>query len=242
MKKKLIMAALLVLSAILLVVASVLGTLAFFAASTAVSNTFTVGSVKINMLESKVNENGEDMDGAERTVDNNSYKLVPNKTYKKDPAIFVNADSVPSYLFVKIKNGISTIEKQGDPTHITMKEQMVNKGWQLIKSNASGEELYLYVGAGNAVADKKEADVAYASVGPGEAQVYEIFDNFTVTDTVDETRLADYAGAKVTITAFAIQTDTFTEFQDGLYGYQRAWNAIVNRFPYESGTQYTVAP
>ncbi len=247
MKKKFITAAILSLSALLLVAASVLGTFAFFAASTAVSNTFTVGSVKINMLESKTNENGEDLDEENRTSDGNSYKLVPNKTYVKDPAIFVNADSVASYLFVKVKNGISTIEKQGDPLHPTMEQQMVANGWQLIKENDAGEKLYLYVGAGNATADKKTGEVTYKAVGNsaslgGIVETYELFNNFTVKDDITEAQLADYAGAKVTLTAFAIQTDTFTETIDGLYGYQRAWNAIVNRFPFESGTAYGTNP
>lgn len=244
MKKKFITAAILSLSALLLVAASVLGTFAFFAASTAVSNTFTVGSVKINMLESAVNPDGTDADGAEnRTADGNSYKLVPNKTYVKDPAIFVNADSVASYLFVKVKNGISTIEKQGDPAHPTMEEQMMANGWQLIKENAAGEKLYLYIGDNTPTAGIPTGDVPYKAVGNssstgGIVETYEIFSNFTVTDNITEAQLADYAGAKVTLTAFAIQTDTFTEKVGDLYGYQRAWNAIVNRFPFESGTAY----
>ncbi|MBE6641165.1 MAG: hypothetical protein E7619_06225 [Ruminococcaceae bacterium] len=245
MKKKFITAAILSLSALLLVAASVLGTFAFFAASTAVSNTFTVGSVKINMLESKTNENGEDQDGENRTSDGNSYKLVPNKTYVKDPAIFVNADSVASYLFIKVKNGISTIEKQGDAEHLTMEQQMMANGWQLIKSNDAGEKLYLYVGKDNVVAGKVEGELPHGYIAVGNSssvggivETYEIFNSFTVTDDITEAKLADYAGAKVTLTAFAIQTDTFTEKVGDLYGYQRAWNAIVNRFPFESGTAY----
>lgn len=244
MKKKFITAAILSLSALLLVAASVLGTFAFFAASTAVSNTFTVGSVKINMFESKTNENGEDQDGENRTSDGNSYKLVPNKTYVKDPAIFVNADSVASYLFIKVKNGISTIEKQDDPLHPTMEQQMMANGWQLIKSNET-EELYLYVGKDNVVAEKVEGELPHGYIAVGNSastggivETYEIFNSFTVTDNITEAQLADYAGAKVTLTAFAIQTDTFTEKVGDLYGYQRAWNAIVNRFPFESGTAY----
>lgn len=249
MKKKFITAAILSLSALLLVAASVLGTFAFFAASTAVSNTFTVGSVKINMLESAVNPDGTDADGAEnRTADGNSYKLVPNKTYVKDPAIFVNADSVASYLFIKVKNGISTIEKQSDVLHPTMEQQMVANGWQLIKENAAGEKLYLYVGKDNVVAGKVEGELPHGYIAVGNSaslggivETYEIFNSFTVKDDITEAQLADYAGAKVTLTAFAIQTDTFTEEVDGLYGYQRAWNAIVNRFPFESGTAYTAS-
>lgn len=235
MKKKLLTAAILVLSAVLLVAASVLGTLAFLASSSAVSNTFTYGDVGIVMLESKVDEDGKDADGPEaRTVDNNSYKLVPKKTYVKDPAITVKADSVPSYIFVKVKNGISTIEKDDGNT---MKDQMIAHGWQIVKANTSGEELYLYVGAGNATANIP-ADVTLVTpefVGSSVAVDLPIFDQFTVKD---EAPVADYAGAKVTLTAFAIQREGFND-ADGLEGYQHAWNAIVGRFPYESGTVFT---
>ena len=253
MKKKIIMAIMLVLSAALLVAASVLGTLAFLASSTAVSNTFTVGKVGINMLESLTDKNGVDKDGAgERTTDGNSYMLQPGKTYVKDPAIFINADSVPSFLFVKVKNGIATIESgyqapttsDGVPTYdaTTMKGQMIAKGWQLIKSNASGEELYVYVGFNdanqtNAITDMKTGDVTCKMVGSANRETYELFNDFTITTEIDENRLADFAGAKVTLTAFAIQADGFTD-KDGLQDYQHAWNAIVGRFPYESGTQY----
>ena len=54
MKKKLITAALLTVAAITLVVATVFTTLAFLADSSAVSNTFTVGNVGIDMKESPV--------------------------------------------------------------------------------------------------------------------------------------------------------------------------------------------
>ena len=238
MKKKLITAGVLLLSASLLVAASILGTLAFLASSSAVSNTFTYGEVGIRMLESKVDENGEDDDGPDRTVDGNSYKLVPKKTYTKDPAITVSKGSVPSYLFVKVKNGISTIEKADENT---MKDQIVANGWQPVKTNTSGEVLYLYVGAGNAT-DNPEinpADVKAKHVGKeNEEEVIEIFKQFTISD---DAPVADYAGAKVTLTAFAIQTEGFTETTDGLEGYQLAWNAIVGRFPFESGTQFVAA-
>lgn len=238
MKKKLITAGVLVLSASLLVAASILGTLAFLASSSAVSNTFTYGDVGIHMLESKVDENGVDLDGdGKRTVDGNSYKLIPKKTYTKDPAITVSKGSVPSYLFVKVKNGISTIE---EPDENTMAEQIVKNGWQPVKTNASGEVLYLYVGQ-NATDDPKidPALVKAKYVGKAnEEEVIEIFKQFTIKE---DAAVADYAGAKVTLTAFAIQTEGFTQEKDGLKGYQLAWNAIVGRFPFESGTVFTAA-
>ena len=239
MKKKLITALILTASAILLVCASVLGTLAFLASSSAVSNTFTYGDVGIQMFESKTDENGVDLDGdntsSMKTSDGNSYKLVPGKSYIKDPTIYVKEGSVPSYLFVKVKNGISTIEK-GGTNKPTIKDQMIAKGWQEIKSNASGEVLYIYVGKDNATNSPMTGAVAAKPVGSTTAEKYDLFESFTVAD---DAAVADYAGAKVTLTAFAIQTEGFTEVKDGLQGYQRAWNAIVGRFPFESGTVYT---
>ena len=237
MKKKLITALILTASAILLVCASVLGTLAFLASSFAVSNTFTYGDVGIQMFESKTDEDGKiiETDLTKKTSDGNSYKLVPGKNYVKDPTIYVNAGSVPSYLFVKVKNGISTIEK-ADTDHPTIKDQMIALGWQEIKSNASGEVLYIYVGKGNATGSPVTGAVAAEPVGSSAAEQYNLFSSFTVAENA---AVADFAGAKVTLTAFAIQTEGFTEEKDGLQGYQRAWNAIVGRFPFESGTVYT---
>ena len=255
MKKKLLTSAILVLSAVLLVAASVLGTFAFLASSTAVSNTFTVGDVAIDMRESAVDADGKDIDNEEgsaenlRTSDGNSYELIPGKTYCKDPAIYVNAGSTPSYLFVKVKNGISTLEKKGDSENPTMKEQMVAKGWQLVKTNDSTkEELYIYVGM-NAGTTKATATIpAYptevqdniTAVGSKtQDEVYEVFDEFTIAIT-EENEIKDYASATVTLTAFAIQTEGFIETKDGYAGYQRAWNAIVDRFPHESGTFFVI--
>lgn len=247
MKKKLLTSAILVLSAVLLVAASVLGTFAFLASSTAVSNTFTVGDVAIEMRESAVDADGKDIDNegsAEnlRTSDGNSYELIPGKTYCKDPAIYVKEGSTPSYLFVKVRNGISTIEKDNEDNP-TMKEQMVANGWQTIKSNSYGDELFIYVGKGNAQFDPKDAkDVVPAIIGTTKAEeVYEIFNKFSVKELES---LTDYAGAKVTLTGFAVQEDTFEGYseKEGLYGYQRAWNAIVGRFPYESGTVFVGNP
>lgn len=246
MKKKLLTAAILTLSAVLLVAASVLGTYALLASSSAVSNTFTVGNVGIQMFESKIGADGiTDDDGDDRTAEGNTYKLIPGATYKKDPAIFVNAGSVESYLFVKVKNGISTIEKQGDPTHPTMKEQMVNYGWQLIKEFTNGDELFVYVGAGNAenleIANVKPEEVIPMTVGNNTVKTtYPVFDGFTVNDSHSAETLGIYGGAKVTVTAFAIQTSTIkidaegTLGTDGFYGYQRAWNKVVETFPFEN--------
>ncbi len=99
------------LCAVLLVAASVLGTMAYLTDSKDVKNTFTVGNVAISLDEAKVDGNGNaiDKDGkivtnpadAER-VPGNAYKLLPNHTYTKDPTVTVLKPSVESYVRMKV--------------------------------------------------------------------------------------------------------------------------------------------
>ena len=104
-------ALLLTLCAVLLVTASVLGTMAFLTSTASVENTFTVGSVKITLDEAKVNGKGKpinangqvvtDLAAAER-VKANSYKLLPGHTYTKDPTIHVDAASEDCFIRAKV--------------------------------------------------------------------------------------------------------------------------------------------
>ena len=94
------------LCAVLLVAASVLGTMAYLTDSKDVKNTFTVGNVAIKLDEAKVDEMGnlvKNQDGtlAER-VPGNAYKLLPNHTYVKDPTVTVLKPSVESYVRMKV--------------------------------------------------------------------------------------------------------------------------------------------
>jgi len=100
-------ALLLSLCAVLLVAVSVLGTLAYLTSKDSVVNTFSVGSVQLNLDEAKVNGNGDPidksgnkvtkLDEAER-VDNNTYKLIPGHSYTKDPTVTLLKGSEKSYI------------------------------------------------------------------------------------------------------------------------------------------------
>ena len=94
------------LCAVLLVAASVLGTMAYLTDSKDVKNTFTVGNVAIKLDEAKVDENGTqvvDKDGNPvARVTRNAYKLLPNHTYVKDPTVTVKTPSVDSYVRMKV--------------------------------------------------------------------------------------------------------------------------------------------
>ena len=58
------------LCAVLLVAASVLGTMAYLTDSKDVKNTFTVGNVAIKLDEAKVNTDGTPVEGADRVKGN----------------------------------------------------------------------------------------------------------------------------------------------------------------------------
>ena len=94
-------ALLLTLCAVLLVTASVLGTMAFLTSTASVENTFTVGSVKITLDEAKVTTDGKPVANAARVTEN-SYKLMPGHTYTKDPTIHVDAASEDCFIRAKV--------------------------------------------------------------------------------------------------------------------------------------------
>ena len=81
----------LLLCAVLLIVASVAGTIAYLTDDAAVKNTFTVGNVSISMVESVVDAYGVPTTGT--TSEGNTYKLIPGHTYTKDPTITVDSGS-----------------------------------------------------------------------------------------------------------------------------------------------------
>lgn len=191
----------LMLSAALLVGATVAGTMAYLTDTKAVTNTFTVGNVKITLDET-------DVDGSKTNVttegrdQENSYKLIPGKTYTKDPIVHVAEGSEDCYVFVKVENGIADIEAD---TKIA--DQMTEHGWVLVSDN-----VYVYT------TDKTNPAIVNAK-----AELV-VFDNFTVAGTVDNATLAENAGKTIKVTAYAIQADGF-ENQTA----SQIWNAGFNK-------------
>ena len=86
----------LALCAVLLVAATVFGTVAYLTDNAAVVNTFTVGQVKLRLDEAKVDTDGTPT--GERTETGNSYHLIPGMTYTKDPTVTVLENSEESYV------------------------------------------------------------------------------------------------------------------------------------------------
>lgn len=172
---------LLVGCAVLLVVASVMGTLAWMTSSASVTNTFTVGNVSITLDESKVTTAGV-KDGEERVSDGNSYKLVPGRSYVKDPVIHVDSASEDCYLFVKIENAVAALE---DPDSSVAK-QMADLGWVAVEGK---DNIYAYYGKNETAVNERitaqsgGADVAVFTrfVVKGDADLSTVNESATLT-------------------------------------------------------------
>lgn len=181
----------LALCAVMLVVGSVAGTMAYLTSNTdVVTNTFTVGNVTIDLDEAKVTEYGV-KDGDTR-VKANTYKLVPGHTYVKDPTVHVAANSEDCYLFVKVVDGLAAIEDE-----TTIAKQMEAKGWYpLYVTNADGTSaavanVYYY----------KDKVLASTTV-----QDFVVFENFKLKG---DAAVGNFTAASITIDAYAIQADGF---------------------------------
>lgn len=173
------------LCAVLLVVTTVFVTMAFLTSEDSVQNTFTVGKVTISLDELDVDDS--DNDGSTTDRDKaNEYKLIPGKTYTKDPTVHVGANSEPCYLFVKVENGLEDAEATGNTT---IAAQMTANGWSLVEGET---DVYVY------------KTVVTAETG---ANVV-VFSSFTIDGDTD---VADYEDAEINITAYAIQADGFED-------------------------------
>ena len=175
------------LCAVLLVAASVLGTMAYLTDSKDVKNTFTVGNVAITMDETDVDDSTPNKERDQA----NSYKLLPGHTYTKDPIIHVDANSEDCYLFVKVDNQIAAIEANGNTT---VAAQMAAKGWKAVEGK---DGIYVYIGTTAApVAVKANDNVT-------------VFEQLVIAGTVNGDTLKDYKNKTITVTAYAVQKDGF---------------------------------
>ena len=190
------------LCAILLVVASVMGTMAYLTSTDKVENTFTVGNVQITLDEADVDTDGTPVEGAER-VKKNEYHLMPGHTYTKDPTVHFAAGSEASYLFVKVENGIKDIID----TTTNIENQITTNGWT--KLDGVDNVYYKTVVANN-------SDKAIDHV---------VFGSFKIKDDVNGEELAKYNteknskgeitnGKQITVTAYAVQQDGFEDAKD----------------------------
>lgn len=183
-------ALLMTLCAVLLVAASVLGTMAYLTSQDLVKNTFSIGKIGITLDEAQVDADGKAIENVDR-VKTNNYKLMPGHKYDKDPTVHVEKDSEDAYIFVKVENGISAFEAD-----TTIAAQIAAEGWTVLPSV-------------NNVYYKEYTKDATQDVD------LVVFRNFTIADGAESVSgWATATNAEITITAYAVQQDGFTGAAD----------------------------
>lgn len=175
MKKKVLLIA---LAAILLVGASIGGTLAWLTAKTdTITNTFTVGNITMSLSETA-----------------RTYKIVPGAEISKDPKITITAGSEKCYVFVKIDNNLKLTINNAETVVGT--PNIVADNWKLIDGSTN---IYAYYGGDTS---PKAVDASETE------QILEVFTQVTIDgDLVTETNIGSLKDKTIKITAYAHQSD-----------------------------------
>lgn len=205
--------------AVLLVVASVLGTMAYLTSSETVTNTFTVGKVNIDLDEAKVDKNGDVVSPEER-VKANTYHLLPGHEYVKDPTVTVESGSEESYVRM-----IATItyNENADSVFGTVDSPESIKKWLDINSSEwlingvpkttkeDGKIIRSYEFRYHTIVDKVSNTVDY--------KLEPLFTKITVPGEIKNNDLEKLADLKIDVEAHAIQADGFSDADE-------AWEAF----------------
>lgn len=225
------------LCAVLLVAASVLGTMAYLTDSEDVKNTFTVGNVAIKLDEAKVDDMGnlvKNQDGtlADR-VTQNAYKLLPGHTYVKDPTVTVLTPSVASYVRMKVtfNNATELIKICTDPEYADEVTGVENaypliRMVKFVEANAAKwdgiipdnmvETDEMLAQTKYFVADTTNNTLTYyfyynetVAAPTADVVLETLFDSITVPEWVDGDQLQKLVDFQITAVAEAIQADGF---------------------------------
>ena len=196
-------ALLLSLCAVMLVAASIFGTLAYLTDTDTVANTFTVGQVGITLDEAAVNSDGTYVSDGTARVHANEYHLMPGHEYIKDPTVHVDDSSEDSWIFVKVENGLSAFEaKSAEGVYQNIADQIIANEWN---------ELELEGVTG----------VYYKKYAKGqEDKDLEVFAEFKIADNANDVEgWSSIPGTNdIVVTAYAVQADGFDNAAD-------AWEA-----------------
>lgn len=195
----------LMMAAVLLVTATIFGTMAYLTSTDEVVNTFTVGSVAIQLDEAKANTDGTLVEGADR-VGANSYKLLPGHTYAKDPMVTVLSGSENSYIRMTVTvSKAAELDAIFDPQKANLlsifngydSTNWIYQGETDDTTNNTRTYEFWYKDTVSAL----EEDVALDA----------LFDSITVPGEINNDQLKTIEGMTITVNAYAIQADGFND-------------------------------
>lgn len=189
--------------AVLLVAASVMGTLAYLTSTSKVTNTFSVGQVSIKLDEAKANLDGTLVEGAAR-VQANSYKLMPGHIYNKDPMVTVLEGSEESYIKMTVTfSKAAELDAIFAPKGADMRSIFVgyNDANWICKDNTE-----------DTAADTRTYEFWYkdtVAAPTGDVALDALFDQIKVPGEINNEQLKTIEGMTITVNAYAIQADGF---------------------------------
>ena len=204
----------LALCAILLVVGTVLGTVAYLQDTASVVNTFTVGNVHLKLDEAVVDEKGEPTGG--RTETGNAYHLLPGETYTKDPTVTVLKGSEESYVRMMLTlNCASELDAIFAPNGAVLTE--IFKGydatkWEYVDVTRGNDNTITYeFRYFETVKPEKDTDLVLDA----------LFDTVTVPNTMTGDQLATIADLEITVEAHAIQATGFANADEAWVAFSK---------------------
>jgi len=207
----------LALCMVLLVVVSVMGTLAYLTSTAEVVNTFTVGNVEIILDETLVNADGVPVDedgniiAAGETVirkpQGNEYHLIPGKSYTKDPIVTVKGGGEDSYvrMLVTINNKADLQAALGTDflpqNYVAGWDSSV---WPCVNLTDNGDDTVTYefrYAVNNGIVSKNTTDT----------QLPPLFDSFTLPGGISADEVGTLSDLEITVVGHAIQASGFAD-------------------------------
>ena len=179
------------------------GTLAWLTATDEKTNSFTVGNVDVTVTES--NEDG-------------NYTVAPGVQTEKDPKITVTANSVDSYVFVKVTNGtegLITPYENIDGEYTALAAANTQDGnWTYVTTDTDGSFIYVYTGS--------KATDGVVSFAAAATELDTIFESVMLDEdyVAPDDSMTNEIDGDITVKAYAIQAASFDSWQD-------AYDALV---------------
>lgn len=214
MKKKILVACLCVALAVLTIAGT---TLAYLTSHDQVTNTFTVGNVRITLDEAQVNADGKpinedgtivtDLAKADR-VKANSYKLIPGHTYTKDPTVTVKAPSEESYVRMLVT---VTFDKQLTETQLATELDNIFTDYS---TNWGRSAKQIETVDGKTVITYEYRYSTTVSAATEDIKLPALFTGIAIPNTWTGDDLAALGNININIVAQAIQADGFTDAAD----------------------------
>lgn len=129
----------------------VTGTIAWLTDKTpAIENTFTPSNIKVELSESNATDNKQ------------NFKMIPGKTYVKDPKVTVTTD-IACYVFVQVEENLGAWAAEGKTfsDYFTYSVRTGTNGWTLVPGTtnvyyfvaSANTEKYILVGGNDAYAN-----------------------------------------------------------------------------------------